>query len=79
MKVFKVTGTFKMGDKWQKFSRETFAKNEKAAVEFLYSDIGGKHRLKRKDIQIDKVKAISPEEVESLVLKQMIEHKMVEL
>ena len=77
MKIFKITGSFKMGVKKQNFSRETLAETEKAAVEKLLSDFGGKHGLSRKDIQIKEVKAIGPEEVESLVLKQMIEHKMV--
>ncbi|MCK4718894.1 MAG: 50S ribosomal protein L18a [Thermoplasmata archaeon] len=79
MKIFRITGTFKMGPHWQNFTKEAIATNEKAAVERLYSDIGGKHRLKRTEIKIGKVKAISPDEVTDLVLNQMIEHKMVDL
>ena len=77
MNVFRISGTFKMGSYWQKFSKELMAKDEKTAVEALYSDMGGKHGVNRTQVKIEGVESIKPEDVENLVLRQSIEHKLV--
>jgi len=77
MDVFRISGTFKNGVHWQKFSKELMAKDEAAAVEKLYSDMGGKHGVNRAQVKIEEVKTVKPEDVENIVLKQSIEHNLV--
>ncbi|MEE9612388.1 MAG: 50S ribosomal protein L18Ae [Desulfatiglandales bacterium] len=62
VKVFAVKGTFKMGDQMQPFTKECRALNEKSALEFVYSDLGSKHRTPRNKINILEIKELKPEE-----------------
>ncbi len=59
-KVFAVKGSFQMGDRMQPFTKECSALNEKAAVEFVYSDLGSKHKTPRSKIRIIEVKEVQP-------------------
>ena len=52
---FIVTGTFKMKDVWQKFTKEVEAENEKEALEYVYSKLGSDHKVKRHLIKVEKV------------------------
>ncbi|MFQ5815761.1 MAG: 50S ribosomal protein L18Ae [Candidatus Hydrothermarchaeaceae archaeon] len=62
VKVFAVKGTFQMGDRMQPFTKECRALNEKSAVEFVYSELGSKHRTPRNKIKILEVKEIKPDD-----------------
>jgi large subunit ribosomal protein LX len=69
MKAFRIEGEFLMRDKWQKFSKEVASKNKKTATEHLLSDMGGRHRAKRKNIKIHNIKQLKPEEIESPLVR----------
>ena len=77
MKIFRLTGDFKMGKNWQNFTKEVLAEDVKDAVERFVSDMGGKHGIKRTQIRVKNTEAMKNEDVENLVLRQMIEHNMV--
>ncbi|PTD94039.1 50S ribosomal protein L18a [archaeon SCG-AAA382B04] len=54
---FEIKGYFKMGKtSHQKFRKEVEAKNKEFAKEKVYSIIGSKHRVKRRDIEIKDIK-----------------------
>ena len=50
---------------WQRFSIEVRALKPEDAVEKVLSELGSRHKLKRKHIRIDKVEEISIDETES--------------
>ena len=68
MKAFKVTGTFRMGRRRQDFVKEVASKDKDEATEFVLSDLGSKHKVKRYDIEIDDVKEVKVEEISDLVV-----------
>lgn len=72
MNVFKVTGVFKKGKRSQKFSKEIFIENKQKAEEYIMSLMGSKHRVKRREIQIESIDKISTDQVTDPVIRQMI-------
>jgi large subunit ribosomal protein LX len=63
MKAFKVTGSFRMGRENEKFTKEVASSDKEKAMEFILSDLGSKHKVKRYDIRIDNVQELKPEEI----------------
>ncbi|MCL7411667.1 MAG: 50S ribosomal protein L18Ae [Methanosarcinaceae archaeon] len=55
MKNYVVKGTFKAGQKWEKFTKNIESQNEKNAQEKAYSIFGSKHSIKRSLINIDSI------------------------
>ncbi|MFQ5910570.1 MAG: 50S ribosomal protein L18Ae [Thermoplasmata archaeon] len=64
MKPYKISGTFLMGQSWSPFRKEVAGEDENDAVERLLSDLGSKHRVKRRNIKISSVEGLKGEEVE---------------
>jgi large subunit ribosomal protein LX len=56
-KVYQITGSFKAGRSWERFTKKVISNNEKNAAEKLYSLIGSEHGLKRNLIQIEHIEA----------------------
>ncbi|RZN46162.1 50S ribosomal protein L18a [archaeon] len=54
---YTIKGKFVMGDSLQKFEKTLRAAKEENAVEKVMMDIGSKHRVKRKYIMIEEVRA----------------------
>lgn len=73
MKAFRIEGEFLMGDKWQKFRKEIASVDEGTAVECLVSDMGGRHRTKRKNIRIGTVTKLKLDEIEDPLVKDEVE------
>jgi len=61
-----------MGDTWQRFAKEVAAKNEEGARHTILSDLGSKHRLARRLIQVKAVTPLKPEEVTDAVVRYRI-------
>jgi large subunit ribosomal protein LX len=57
IKTFQVTGSFKAGRSWERFTKKITSNNEKNAAEKLYSLIGSEHGLKRNRIRIERIVA----------------------
>jgi len=68
MKAFKVTGSFQMGRASQNFTKEVISKDKKEATEFILSDLGSKHKVKRYQIKITEVKELKPDEVTDSII-----------
>lgn len=68
MKAFRVTGTFRMGRSKQDFTKEVASNDKNEATELVLSDLGSKHKVKRYDIKIDKVKEIKTEEISDSIV-----------
>lgn len=52
MKEFVISGTFKAGSKWERFTKVISSQNKKNALEKVHSLIGSEHGLKRNFIRI---------------------------
>lgn len=61
IRIFRVRGWFKQGDRRQKFMREFPALSEKQVLERVYSELGSKHRVKRNLIHIEEITEIKAE------------------
>jgi large subunit ribosomal protein LX len=56
VKVYEIRGKFLMGEKFQPFVKEYRALNEKQALEYVYSNLGSKHKTPRNKIKILEIK-----------------------
>jgi large subunit ribosomal protein LX len=71
-KVWRAIGKYKKKGKTYRFSKEMISPKESHVKERVLSELGSRHRVKRKDIAITKVEEISPEEVSSLELRKLL-------
>ena len=71
VKVFRVTGEIRKPNFQTDFRKEVRALKPEDAVEKIYMELGSKHRVKRFQIKIVKVEEISPEEIESPLVKKL--------
>jgi len=73
MKAFRATGSIKTGKfTWQKYSIEVAALDESGAAEKVMSDLGSRHRLKRTEIKIDELKALSADEIQNPTVQYIV-------
>lgn len=71
-KIYRVKGTFVMGDSDHKFVKEYKATCEDDIKEKIYERFGSKHGINRNQISIDEIVEISPEEVTDQILKELL-------
>lgn len=71
-KIYRVKGTFVMGDDTSIFIKEYKAINEADIEEKVYARFGSKHGLNRNQISIDEISEISADEVTDPILKEII-------
>ena len=70
--VFKITGNFKKGKKTQDFTKEVMGENKQQVKEYIYSIMGSKHRVKRREITISKIEELPMDKVtDQIILKSM--------
>lgn len=70
MKAFRVIGEMETRKRsWQKFTREVSADDEDGAKEKILSDLGSRHRKKRRSIRISSVNHLSPDEISDPVVR----------
>jgi large subunit ribosomal protein LX len=70
MKAYKVAGNFEMGwMKEQAFVLEIAAETAERARETVYSEIGSKHKVRRRQIRIEKIDEIPVDTVKNLIVK----------
>ncbi|MDL2261563.1 50S ribosomal protein L18a [Methanimicrococcus sp. OttesenSCG-928-J09] len=58
MANYMITGKFKPGFFWEKFTKTIESENEKNALEKVYSLMGSKHGLKRRSIVVESIKEV---------------------
>jgi large subunit ribosomal protein LX len=71
IKVFRVIGEIRKPNFQTDFRKEVRALKPEDAVEKIYMELGSKHRVKRFQIKIVKVEEITPEEIESPLVKKL--------
>lgn len=71
VKVFRVSGEINKPNYQTSFRKEIRALKPEHAVEEVYKELGSKHRVKRFQIKIVSVEAISLQEVENPVVKKL--------
>ncbi len=70
IKIFKITGTYFKNHKKYKFSKEIRALKEEDALEKMYAMITS-IGLYRRQIKIEEVKVISPEESQDYLIREL--------
>ena len=58
-----------MKDRWQDFCKEVAADNPAQAKESIISDLGSRHRARRKFVKVSKIDEIPVEEIEDSVVE----------
>lgn len=71
-KAYKIKGNFLMGRNWQFFTKEVMGESKEKAKGKLFSELGSKHRVKRRMIKIDSIEGISMDEVEDPVIVHLL-------
>jgi large subunit ribosomal protein LX len=71
VKVFRVIGEIRKPNFQTDFRKEVRALKPEDAVEKIYMELGSKHRVKRFQIKIVKVEEITPDEIESPLVKKL--------
>jgi large subunit ribosomal protein LX len=71
-KIWRASGAYKKRKRTFTFSRELLGEKESHVREKVLSDLGSRHRVKRKDIDIAELKEIKPEEVTDLNLRKIL-------
>ncbi|MDX1612543.1 MAG: 50S ribosomal protein L18Ae [Candidatus Thermoplasmatota archaeon] len=75
MKAYRVSGEFRMGRNWQPFTLETLADSEEEATEWALSILGSRHRVKRRQVNIEDVHEEDASEIEDPSVKFGAEHE----
>ncbi|MBQ9026342.1 MAG: 50S ribosomal protein L18a [Methanobrevibacter sp.] len=71
-KIYRVKGTFVMGDDFHKFVKEYKATSEADIEEKIYERFGSKHGINRNQIKISEITEIAPEDVEDPIVKEIL-------
>jgi large subunit ribosomal protein LX len=75
MKAFRVSGRFQMGMNELPFEKEFALADRKLAEEKLYAELGSKHRVKRREIKIEKVEEITPDKIQDTCVRMAVTGK----
>ncbi|MHA1637495.1 MAG: 50S ribosomal protein L18Ae [Candidatus Thorarchaeota archaeon] len=71
-KIWRATGEYKKERRMFTFAVEMLALKEKHVIEHVYSDLGSKHRVKRREIEFKEVKEIKPKDVTDADLRRTL-------
>ena len=66
LKFYRLRGKFLMGRVIKPFTKECRAASEGAAREYIYSDLGSKHRTPRNRIEITEIQEVPEEKYDEL-------------
>ena len=72
VKIYRITGRILGKEEPMLFRKEYRALKREDAIEYLYSEMGSKHHVKRTLIKIDKIEEISEDEVTDPILQNII-------
>lgn len=71
-KIYRVKGTFVMGDEYHDFTKEYKATCEADIEQKIYERFGSKHGINRNQISIDSIEEIAPEDVVDPIVKEIL-------
>lgn len=75
-KIYRVKGTFVMGDEYHKFTKEYKATCEADVEQKIYERFGSKHGITRNQISIKEIEEIAPEDVEDPIVKEILQARV---
>jgi large subunit ribosomal protein LX len=71
-KIWRATGVYMKNKRSFTFSRELLADKDTHVREKVLSELGSRHRVKRRDIDITEIKEIKPEDVTNFELRKIL-------
>ena len=71
-KIYRVKGTFVMGDEFHKFVKEYKATSEADIEQKIYERFGSKHGINRNQIKISEITEIAPEDGVDPIVKEIL-------
>ena len=71
-KIWRASGDYKKKNRKFIFTRELLADKEAHVRERILSELGSRHKVKRREINISKIEEIKPEEVTDLSLRKYL-------
>ncbi|MGY5871614.1 MAG: 50S ribosomal protein L18Ae [Candidatus Thorarchaeota archaeon] len=71
-KIWLASGEYKKMKRTFTFSRELLGEKESHIRERILSELGSRHRVKRREITISEIKEIEPKDVQSLELRKFL-------
>ncbi|MHA2221774.1 MAG: 50S ribosomal protein L18Ae [Candidatus Thorarchaeota archaeon] len=71
-KIWRASGAYRKNKRNFTFSRELLAEKESHVLEKILSELGSRHRVKRREITVEEIIEIKPEEVQNLDLRKML-------
>ena len=71
VKIYRAKGTFRQDRRAQPFAIDTRAVNESQVREKVLANIGSKHNIKRRHINIESVEEITKEDTGSTLVQQL--------
>lgn len=71
-KIWRASGEYFKNKKKFRFTRELLGEKEAHIRERIFSEMGSRHRVTRKNITISEVKEIKPEEVTNFDLRKIL-------
>lgn len=72
LKIFRVMGRISKPNLKTNFEKEVIALKPEHAIEKIYVELGSKHRVKRFQVEIDRIDEIKPEEVKDPIIKRIM-------
>ncbi len=58
MKIYRIVGSYKSGNKWLSFNKEIAARNKEEAIDQYYSLLGSYYGKKRREIKVEDASSI---------------------
>ncbi|TXT56560.1 MAG: 50S ribosomal protein L18Ae [Candidatus Thorarchaeota archaeon] len=71
-KVWRATGEYKKRRRTYRFNIEMIADKKPHVQERVLSELGSRHRVKRREITIAEIEEIKPEELTNLELRRLL-------
>ncbi|MDH4213802.1 MAG: 50S ribosomal protein L18Ae [Candidatus Odinarchaeota archaeon] len=71
-KIWRASGEYTKNKRKFRFTRELLGEKEDHVREKIFSELGSRHRVRRKYITISEVKQLKPEEVTDLDLRRIL-------
>lgn len=72
LKIFRVMGRISKPNLKTNFEKEVIALKPEHAIEKIYVELGSKHRVKRFQVEIDRIDEIKPEEAKDPIIKRIM-------
>jgi len=72
VKVYRVKGRMRLSDEWRKFVIEMTSLKPEHVLEEVYSQLGSRHKLRRRHIKIEEIREIKPEDVERDHIRKLL-------